>query len=304
MSPTGATFPQAPAPGKMCALGKMTPAVGLWRLVMSAADSFLNFFDEHGRYIIRGTDGTCNATNPINTRNFIGPLDNNLEFYSNPRQPSGKHTIEVRPYGNLLPNPPAFNLVIGFEDMRLFIMKDHFYASATMRELTPDGRCEIVFVDIQDNGEIMTMQRLVHEPPQHEKNWMPIADGTGRWMYRCDEITDGRGSNTKIPCKWDVGRLGGSSQVIPFEGGYLAVVHEAGQIPGKSIRFYCHRFVAFDQDFRVYKITKPWGIHEKGIEYIAGAAVYGGKLVLSYGFMDCEARIATLDIDEVLKMVE
>ena len=131
---------------------------------------------------------------------------------------------------------------------------------------------------------------------------MPIIDTTFRWMYRVDEITDGHGSNLKLPCQWDIGALGGGTQVIPFHCGYLAIVHEARQIPGQPTRYYLHRFVSWDDKFNVIKISKPFGVHEKTIEYAMGLCWHpdGKRLVISYGFKDCEARLATVSDDDVI----
>ena len=151
------------------------------------------------------------------------------------------------------------------------------------------------------------MKRLTHEPLACEKNWMPIIDPSKRhlplWMYRCDETTDGHGWNQKHTCQWDLGALGGGSQVIPFYQGFLAIVHEARQIPGQPTRYYNHRFVMWDDHYNVVKISKPFGFHEKTIEYAMGLCWHRDntkRLIISYGFKDCEARLATVDSEEVI----
>ena len=169
-----------------------------------------------------------------------------------------------------MPEIPAYPLVVGLEDMRLFNVGHILFASATVRQLRQDGLPEQVCVEIASNGYLENMKRLTHEPLACEKNWMPIVDHSHRWMYRADEITDGHGSNLKFDCKWDIGALGGGTQVIPFHQGYLAIVHEARQIPGRPTRYYLHRFVSWDADFNIVKISKPFGFHEKTIEYAMG----------------------------------
>src|SRR5208337_3246258 len=115
------------------------------------------------------------------------------------------------------------------------------------------GWCEQVEVKIgMEDKALSNFTRLVHEPRVHEKNWMPIMDNTGRWMYRCDEITDGRGSNSKLPePRWDIGQLAGGSQLVRWKDGWIAIVHEARTIPDQSARFYMHRFVEFTSDFQL-----------------------------------------------------
>lgn len=253
--------------------------------------------DEYGRYLIRGlADGSVNNTNPINTRSFLVGFDGALDLVP-------WLTSELKG-SDVLTAPAAYPLVIGLEDMRLFNVGNDLYASATVRELRQDGLPEQVCVQITANGTLDNLKRLTHAPLACEKNWMPIIDKTSRWMYRVDEITDGHGSNLKIPCQWDIGALGGGSQVIPFHQGYLAIVHEARQIPGAPTRYYSHRFVSWDAAFNVVAISKPFGFHEpKGIEYAMGLCWHpdGKRLVISYGFKDCEARLATVDPDEVIR---
>ena len=258
--------------------------------------------DEYGRYLIRGlTDGSVNNTNPINTRSFLVGFDGDLDVVP-------CLTRELL-YGHVLTEPPAYPLVIGLEDMRLFNIGHELFSSATVRELRQDGLHEQVCVRIlstQDGPQLADMKRLTHEPLACEKNWMPIIDPPKRhlplWMYRCDETTDGHGWNQKHTCQWDIGALGGSSQVIPFYQGFLAIVHEARQIPGQPTRYYNHRFVMWDDHYNVVKISKPFGFHEKTIEYAMGLCWHpdNKRLIISYGFKDCEARLATVDSEEVI----
>ena len=253
--------------------------------------------DEHGRYLIRGVaDGSVNNTNPINTRNFLVGFDGALDVVP-------WLTKELKA-SDVLTEPPAYPLVIGLEDMRLFNMGYDLYASATVRELRQDGLPEQVCVQIKSDGTLDNLKRLTHAPLACEKNWMPIIGAPKpSWMYRCDETTDGHGRNFKHNCKWDICALGGGTQVIPFHQGYLAIVHEARQIPGAPTRYYSHRFVSWDEDFNVMAISKPVGFHEKTIEYAMGLCWHpdGKRLIISYGFKDCEARLATVDQEEVIR---
>ena len=251
--------------------------------------------DEMGRYLIRGlADGSVNNTNPINTRSFLVRLNGDLSV-----EPG--FTQELH-HNDVMPDPPAYPLVIGLEDMRLFNIGSKLFASATVRQLRPDGLPEQVCVGILEPG-LDNLKRLTHEPLACEKNWMPIVDSKSPlWMYRVDETTNGHGQDHKHPCPWDIGALGGGTQVIRRHyGGYLAIVHEARQIPGAPTRYYSHRFVAWDDKFIPTKISKPFGFHEKTIEYAMGLCWHpdGKRLIISYGFKDCEARLATVDAEEV-----
>src|SRR5262249_39270334 len=103
-----------------------------------------------------------------------------------------------------------------------------------------------------------------------------------------------------------VDNLSGSSQVIPFGDGYLAVLHTAHAMPGEPYkRYYHHRFVQYDRDFRVEHLSLPFCFNDRTIEFCAGMCTHPSedKLVLSYGVNDREAWLATVSVDEVESML-
>ena len=109
---------------------------------------------------------------------------------------------------------------------------------------------------------------------RQEKNWAPIIHGDGdelRFMHRLGEVVDTDGVTL---IKHDTGlaadHISGSSQVIPFESGWLLVSHEARNLPGSHLRYYYHRFAYFDRDFRLCKLSRPFVFEDKQIEFCAG----------------------------------
>ena len=92
--------------------------------------------------------------------------------------------------------------------------------------------------------------------------------------------------------------------MIPFKAGWIAVVHEASTDPhGK--RTYWHRFVWFDADLMVRRLSLPFVFLDRQIEFCAGLAYHpnGNDLIISYGVRDAEAHLATVSIEEVAAMV-
>jgi predicted GH43/DUF377 family glycosyl hydrolase len=53
----------------------------------------------------------------------------------------------------------------------------------------------------------------------------------------------------------------------------------------------------------VDKISQPFFFHDRQIEFAAGLALVDGKLIASYGVRDCEAWLARLDPDEVIRFI-
>ena len=282
----------------------MNPSVTRHKDMLMCIVRTVNYkIDEWGRYLIRATDGTANATNPINTRNYLLNLG-----------ADALHTWKVEE----IFNPPAedfpcnFPLVIGFEDMRLFPWKGDLWTSSTVRQIHPDGNCEQVLGRLVISGvnrEVTDIKRMIHEPRQTQKNWQPIhnpADDSLRFLYRPGHVVDIHGNDLIVnPSPFDTGQINGGSQLIPFEDGWLSLHHEARLIPGRTIRHYWHRFIFHDANFRVRRISMPFVFEDRVIEFAAGMCWHPNNedLVISYGLRDCEARIATVSQRDVSRML-
>ncbi|TGT68779.1 hypothetical protein EN802_26150 [bacterium M00.F.Ca.ET.159.01.1.1] len=258
------------------------------------------------------TDGGQYATpgdTPISTRNFLLRLDSDFVMQG---------ASEVLPPADL--PSPAYDRVLGFEDMRLFAWRDNLWGLACVRQLTPEGWCEQVLARIEDGGlgsHVLTDWRVVRPAGQrqHEKNWMPLVERTSdgsdrlRFIYLCDptKILDenGRTVSEQEPMI-AAPQFSGSSQAILFNGGWLALVHEARARPNEGRRYYQHRFVWFDGAYRLTKVSRPFYFNAKGVEFAAGMAWHpdAKRLMISYGAGDSESWIATVQADEVAAFLD
>lgn len=193
--------------------------------------------------------------------------------------------------------------VIGLEDVRLFDAGAPWF-SATVRERNSEGRCEQVLgcVSMYGHTDIMrTMMAIQH----HEKNWMPIGK-SGRFLYSCDptRVVDDYGcpdlseDGTDKTCDAPIAaeNFRGGSQLIPLDGGWLALIHEVPEF-----HRYVHRFVWFDAEFRLSKVSHQFRfLAEHGIEFCAGMAwLDDERLVISFGVGDAEAWLGTVTANEV-----
>lgn len=262
--------------------------------------------DENGSYIIRGTDGTANATNPIHTRNFLARLapGRPVDILGDAR--------EVLPPAGL---PCEFPLVVGFEDTRLIPYRGEMWTSSTVRQIHPDGNCEQVLarIDTEDIAppvyryRLGNVKRMLRQPRETEKNWSPIIEESDlRFMWRPLEIVDTNGVTQHMQTPdVAVDNVSGSSQVIPFRYGWLAITHEARTLPGSHLRWYYHRFAYYDEGFSKVRFSRPFYFNDKAIEFCAGMCWHPGEnsLVISYGHKDCSARIATVSATEVEKFL-
>ena len=71
-------------------------------------------------------------------------------------------------------------------------------------------------------------------------------------------------------------------------------------------RHYRHRFVWFDEATKLRGVSRPFFFAKRGVEFAAGLAWHpdGKRLVVTYGVEDSEAWIATVDADDVRRVLE
>jgi hypothetical protein len=203
---------------------------------------------------------------------------------------------------------PKYNLVLGFEDSRLFGWDGQLWTLSTVRELTEEGWCEQVLSPLVAGRYDVSWCRILPKQRLHEKNWAPFVTGLGlRFMYRPGVLVDTAGEIVaRHECRHDVGHFSGGSQIVDAGGTFLALVHESGMIPGRPTRFYAHRFVQYTFEGEVHGMSMPFVFFDRQIEFAAGLAYDPGyrRLVVSFGVRDCEAWTATMDLTQVLAMIE
>jgi len=255
--------------------------------------------DEQGRYMI-GPKQCGDA--PIETENLLLRLDENLTV---------THTAPV-----IWDRPPAkFPLVIGLEDMRIYWRHGGRWFLANVREQREDGQC------VQYNGQltyrigdggyaVVACENPVSDGTQTEKNWAPyLSEGyDDKFVYRLDTMgaltVDGV-AFAKTPRSFDVSNISGSSQWVRFNGGMLAIVHEAVVNPGTGKRVYQHRFAWSTPDFSFLKLSLPFVFQDVQIEFCAGLAVSPDNrhVIASYGLRDEEAWLCKIAMGDVLCML-
>jgi predicted GH43/DUF377 family glycosyl hydrolase len=211
--------------------------------------------------------------------------------------------------------------VHGLEDCRLWKSPTGVHVSATIRDAAPwtDGRCRIATADL--DLRTATLSNLVVldgiTTQEHEKNWMPI-EGRGGWLYAAShdghvvtveshpEVAGGWQMLRRSPAPPIASRFRGGSQLIPWRGGYLGLVHEVAYV-GRQ-RVYEHRLAWFDDRLRLTRLSPWFAFREpRAIEFAAGLAVHGDRLVASYGVRDEEAWLCVItedDCDAILQDVD
>lgn len=208
---------------------------------------------------------------------------------------------------------------IGLEDARLVNWDGRLYQCGVRRDTTThgQGRIEMSHIKFRHNKGLTEMSRTRFTPPQEtylEKNWMPILDMPFcfiRWcnpleIVKCDPNT----TTSETLFKGEPFELGpetelrGGSQVVTLQDHYLCITHECTMLPrpmgnGKDAHYY-HRFVFFDKDWQLRKLSAPFKFMDAMVEFACGLAVKEDQLLITFGYQDNAAYllkmpIATLD---------
>jgi len=200
---------------------------------------------------------------------------------------------------------PVFDGVLDAEDLRpvQYKGKDDLYASCTILEQNKDAWREQFLLAINPDGRVPVWHRMDPKwcPKRHEKNWAPIVGDRLQFMYSPGVVCSPAGERLhNNPPALAVDQFSGGSQLLPFEAGWITIIHEARPDPRNGKRHYHHRFVWYDKDFVLQKISLPFYFFDKQIEFAAGMCYLApDKFLISFGVLDREAWLATVKISEV-----
>lgn len=265
----------------------LNPSVAVVDGVRRGVVRTVNYRIVEGRYVIADPDGV------IRTRNRLVTFD------------ASWNVVADREIADLTGGVRHPFPVAGFEDCRLFAWRGRLWCSATARDLNAEGRCELVLLELDEEGRFVRadVQRSVR-PDLHQKNWVPLVRGDDLFfLYSTDPTVvlavdpgtrQARFRAVTRPAFSLSGARGGSP-ALRTTGGWLYLVHEAVDGPGWK-RTYLHRFVLLDDDLAVVRATHPFRFFGPGIEFAAGLArdPDDGRLVASLGVADESAALAFL----------
>lgn len=233
----------------------------------------------------------------LRTANFIAELDSELNI-------NGYTKIDTSKFDNYAPKWDF----VGLEDVRLVEWNKKLYAIGVRRDTTPNGqgRMEMSGLEIAD-GKVkeVSRYRIPGPPPDKEycmKNCTPIIDKPLHLLKWTNPTAlmkfDPSGSDTEVIETGNYVQSGcdmrGGSQVIPYKDGYLTIVHETylyKSEQGRKDATYRHRFVYWDKNFKIKKISKIFSFLNMKIEFCCGMAEYGDSYLITFGAQDNAAYI-------------
>ncbi len=221
--------------------------------------------------------------------------------------------------------------VHGLEDGRLFEWQGQLWIlySGLRREISGYHNTMLI---CRVEGSRLTDPRVLPSPKhlKREKNWMPwVMEEALYLVYSTQPLEIYRvstaglepvsvGSTTRDPVIFPVGgaMMSGSSQVIPWgKGRYLAVTHHRRKAAilkklymkhlsrdpayqRKKVVFH-HYLMMFDESFTLLGCSRPFQFETEGVEFCAGIVKRDDQVVLSYGVMDNQARMLTMDVTQL-----
>jgi hypothetical protein len=197
---------------------------------------------------------------------------------------------------------------VGLEDARIINWDNKLFLSGVRRDTTTNGqgRMELSEIKVYDN-EVKEINRtrielLTNVDSYCEKNWMPILDKPFhyiKWTNPTElvsvDLNIGVSKTLNISSPISLPRdLRGGSQVLPFEDGYFAITHEVDLFKsevGRKDAVYYHRFVVWDKNFNIIKVTPEFHFMNADVEFCIGLAEYKDSYLITFGFQDNAAYI-------------
>ncbi len=237
----------------------------------------------------------------IRTKNYLVELDKNFRLQSQ------KELVD-----KTTQNPTWWCRFEGHEDCRLFTYNNEPHYICTTANTHPDNIAQSL-AKISPDCTINTLIPLHGPDPKRcEKNWLPIVQDDNLFvLYSYDPFTmlkvypDSGKTETALSYtpNHDFSRFRGSCAPIPFDDGYLLLVHE---VVWNNERFYLHRFLQLDKDFNITKVTLPFTFNHCGVEYSCGMTLdhSGNNLILPISLEDSSAYISIINLNTIRSMLE
>ncbi|HSX12520.1 MAG TPA: hypothetical protein VLF61_03435, partial [Rhabdochlamydiaceae bacterium] len=246
----------------------------------------------------------------IRTRNFLIHYDQDFKLLSQNEIVETAPRMKVEPLWR----------IEGFEDCRLFAFDQGDWFTCTTFDTNPTGVCQISLCKLENEpkGKQIQVEKLVAlkgpDSNRYEKNWLPFVKENQLLMLYSympfiinkPNIETGEWEPVlQYELNFDFSRFRGSAGPIPFDRGYLVLIHEVF-MRTENERCYLHRFIYLDQDFMIKKISLPFTFQHVGVEYCCSMTLdhTGTKLIMPIGIEDREAYLCTIDLDTVRALLQ
>lgn len=245
-----------------------------------------------------------NAPEVYKTKNFLIQYDKNFNLISQ------KEIIE-----DLSRKKYPWRPVEGLEDCRIFMLNGKTWFSSSCDDISPNHQVQIVLCKLsREDLKVEKLLPLSGPISQRcEKNWLPfifkdelhLVYGYSPFLIYKPNLESGiceiAFSNDS---EFDLSHFRGSAAPIPFDDGYLMMVHEVGAYDNR--RYYYHRFLKLDNELNVKKLSKPFVFKNNGVEYCLSMTLdhLENELIIPIGVEDREAYLCKIKIEHVRELLE
>jgi hypothetical protein len=97
------------------------------------------------------------------------------------------------------------------------------------------------------------------------------------------------------------GLRGGTQLVRVGDDAWLGIGHEMRFV--KNLKYYWHTFYLVDSKGKMRAVSPPCKLASEGIEFAAGMAIDGDRVVVSFGVDDMHCRIGETSLSAVLAIL-
>ncbi len=201
--------------------------------------------------------------------------------------------------------------VIGQEDYHLFDFKGDDWFTCSISDGNFLNTTQMALGKIsKDHTCCDKLTPLVSPNPlRKEKNWLPFAFQNEIFaIYKYEPLTiykldPNTGSHTiayQTDSKFDCSNFSGSAGPIPFDDGYLVLIHELNITDRRN---YLHRFLFLNKEFQITKISPLFYFTAPGIEFACGMtwSHNENEIIVSFGKEDKEAYLAIFPKESIEK---
>jgi hypothetical protein len=264
-------------------------------------------------YVDVFVDGKYGSEVMYRNRMFIANLNPNTLKLSKIREVDLSEAYDKAPYA----------VVRGVEDGRLHHASDGLRISATFYEPNKSPAVQMCSMKLDLSGKTPKATSLdIFESPKgrtiNEKNWMPVDrlslynpnDVSFDYWYQSTEtfnIESKKLNNSgghQLP-------VSGSSQLVGLENGtLLGIIHQRDLSqkmrftditkPAINRRCYSHRFLQFDEQGRILKVTDKFNFLNKSVEFASGIAIHEKNVLVTFGALDSSAHITSVPLKNIL----
>lgn len=207
---------------------------------------------------------------------------------------------------------------VGLEDGRLVHWDDKLYLIGVRRDTRDNGEGRMELSELEKTSYRELSRVRIPAPGDDstycEKNWMPILDKPFEFVKWSNPLELVRYSLEDKTCKTihrgqsfsGYNDWRGGSQVIPLGDSYIALVHEADLHPTETKKkngVYRHRFLVWDKDWNLVKISQKFSFLNTNIEFCCGMTYFDNHFLITAGIQDNAAILLKVPGDALREFV-